>query len=70
MENDILGSHIHGEQFKKVTEDGVFGKERKEQMGLASLFGEWKFCLILRLVIVSRVSFSFVFFFARYTCTN
>jgi hypothetical protein len=53
-----------------VTEDGVFGKERKEQMGLASLFGEWKFCLILRLVIVSRVSFSFVFFFARYTCTN
>ena len=63
LEKDALEANIYRQQFKKVTEDGVFGKERKEQMGLASLFGEWKFCLIL------SVRFSFVFF-VRYTWIN
>jgi hypothetical protein len=29
LEKDTLEAHIHEEQFKKVTEDRVFGKGRK-----------------------------------------
>jgi hypothetical protein len=34
LEKDALEANIHRQQFKKVTEDGVFGKERKGQMRL------------------------------------
>jgi hypothetical protein len=62
-----------GEQFKKVTGDGVFRKERKEQMGLA--FFIWTMKVLSDLEIGNHLSCEvffcmFFFFFARYTCTN
>jgi hypothetical protein len=64
LEKDALGSHIHGEQFKKATKDGVFGKERKGQMGLG--FFIWRIKVLSDLDIGNRLScevfFCFLFF--------
>ena len=65
LEKDALGSHIHGKQFKKVTEDGVFGKGRKGQMGLG--FFIWRMKVLFDLEIGNRLSCEvfFVFFFLQ-----
>jgi len=66
LEKDALGSHIHGEQFKEVTKDGVFGKGRKGQMGLG--FFIWRVKVLFDLEIGNRLQCEvfFCFFFQLY----
>jgi hypothetical protein len=59
LENDVLGTYIHGEEFAKVTEIRFLEKEQKWTYGLG-LFQRMKGIFRLRLVFVNYVSFFFL----------
>ena len=63
LENDVLGTYIHGEEFAKVTEIRFLEKEQKWTYELG-FFRRMKGIFRLRLVFVNCVSF---FFYKIYT---